>query len=384
MSMPKSPDTITYDPATDTVVGDGVRKALNECPATWLRKVAAQYGVPAGPGNGNAILIEGIRAAASGGKIPSPTPTPTPAPAVVATKQTDDLASILRDAIGIDEARVIELIAQHAPEGTSRVVEVRRPDAPPVKIESAHAAFDDCLGLLMQREASSNRYPYLMGPAGSGKSHLAGQMATALDLPFYSLSCTSVPQDHCLAGFMAADGITFSQTAFYLWAKFGGIYLLDEMDRAYPSTLVVLNDALASRRYMFPNGEMVYFHEDAHMIGAGNTAGQGATSQYSAAVVLDGSTLNRFSTLKVNYDAAVEAAMVARAGLSGTAADKLTERVARIRSVIDEQGITAIHSPRTTAAIAAGIAHGWTEAKAWDIGFFNALDSDTVRKLATV
>jgi MoxR-like ATPase len=290
--------------------------------------------------------------------------------------------SILRDAIGIDEARVIELIGEHAPQGSSKTIVIERPDYESIQIDGAHPLFEKVLKMLVRRP-SSGRYPFLVGPAGSGKSFLASQLAKALDLPMYSHAFAPIPQDHLFTGFMNAMG-EYVGTAFRQWAQFGGIFLGDEKDRGYASTLVLLNDALANRRFTFPDGVTVEFHPDAHWISAGNTLGLGADSRYVTAQVLDQSTLDRFDVVNVNYDESVEVAMVRSTGVDSATADRILERVARLRAVIANQSLNVLLSPRASRAIAAAIADGEDHDDAWNQSFFAKMDADTRRKLLAI
>ena len=395
MAMPKAPQSINYNPDTDTVDGydsDGARftdRPLASVPNTFVRVLATRYGVPAGVGVTKEAMVDGIRAAANGGSIPTPTPDPVPTPNREARRNgapSTDPATMLTDAIRalsvVDEDTVIRLIHEHAPQSTARTLVVERPEAPSVTIDGAHPLFEETLRRTVRRPRSG-RYVYLVGPAGSGKSTVARQVATALGLPFYSQAMAPIPQDHLFSGFVNAYG-AFVETAFYRWAKDGGVFLLDEMDASYASTIVLLNDALASRRFTFPNGETVDFHPDAHLIGAGNTVGRGADSTYTARVVQDGAALDRFTVLRMAYSADVERSMMLSTGCDAATVDRLATTVERCRAVIAEQGLTVVLSPRAAMSIAAAIADGDSWSDAWAADFLNAQDADTVRKFAPV
>lgn len=403
MAMPKAPINITLDTGLPVTVsgidGEGrefTARPLTSIPATWLRRVAASVNVPAGKGTSNQAMIDGIVAIFDPAHVPAPvqstsqsttsqstTTTTTKEPAVPTTtttnQSTDDLATVLRNAIGIDEARVLELIAEHAPQGASRTIVIERPAMPSVQIDGAHKMFELVLKRLVNQPVSG-RYPYLIGPAGSGKSTIGYQCATALGVSFTSQSMTCVPQDHILSGYMDANG-QYVESAMYRTAKDGGLCLFDEMDAAYPSTLVMLNDALASRRFTFPNGETVHFHPDAYFISAGNTIGLGADGLYQRNV-LDGATLNRFSKVIVDYDLDVERAMMLSTGCAASVVDRITANVAAARQVMNDQSLNIILSPRDSRAVAAAVTFGDTWEDAWDIEFLNGLDKDTRTKMA--
>lgn len=400
MAMPKAPISITLDSGLPVTVsgidGEGrefTARPLTSIPATWLRRVAASVNVPAGKGTSNQAMIDGIIAIFDPEHVPAPVPTPTTTttttkekatvPTTTTTKSSgDDLATVLRNAIGIDEARVLELIAEHAPQGASRTIVIEAPEQPAVSIDGAHTIFERVLRRIVNRPRS-NRYPFLVGPAGSGKSTIGYQIAQALGLRFYSQSFAPIPQDHILTGYMDAHG-QYVRSAFRDWAENGGVFLADEGDAAYASTLVILNDALASRRFTFPDGVTLDFHPDAHFIMAGNTVGRGADSTYTGRSVLDGATLDRFGVLRVEYDAAVERSMMLAAGASAADADRIAAVVERGRALIAEQSLSVILSPRTSRGVAAAIADGesWTEA--WEAEFLDGLDTDSRRKFAAL
>ena len=187
-------------------------------------------------------------------------------------------------------------------------------DVRPVKIEvttpsgthevkgTVHKAFDDVLNLV-----HNNQAVYLYGPAGTGKTHMAQQIAEALGLQF----CYSgqLSQEYKFTGFTDAMG-KFQPTPFYkAWTE-GGLFFLDEMDRSFPDVVTDLNGALANGIFDFPAPIGIKErHPDFRCLAAGNTLGRGATGQYVAANQLDASTLNRFMFVEMDYDKKIEDAI---------------------------------------------------------------------------
>lgn len=93
-------------------------------------------------------------------------------------------------------------------------------------------------------------YPvYMWGAAGCGKSHTAAQLAEGLGLPLFEQS--QVLFAHDVKGYGDAAG-KYVHTPFYRAFTEGGLFFLDEMDASQPEALVVLNMAIANRRYEFP------------------------------------------------------------------------------------------------------------------------------------
>lgn len=151
---------------------------------------------------------------------------------------------------------------------------------------------------------SNNEPVFLTGPAGSGKNVICKQIAEALGLKFYFTN--AVTQEYKLTGFTDAMG-NYQPTQFYEAFTKGGVFMLDEMDASIPEVLVILNAAIANRYFDFPAPiGYVEAHEDFRVIAAGNTVGQGASSQYVGRTQLDGASLDRFALVEIDYSESIE------------------------------------------------------------------------------
>jgi hypothetical protein len=156
-----------------------------------------------------------------------------------------------------------------------------------------HYNFAKIVRLIVKKQAV-----YLYGPAGTGKSQLAEDVAEAVGLKFYPAS--TLTQEFKLSGYKDAGGL-YHDTNFFKAFTQGGLFFLDEMDSCVSDVLVGLNGALANGYYDFPTGT-VRKHPDFRVISAGNTIGRGGDLMYTGRQPLDLSTLDRFWGVKIMYD----------------------------------------------------------------------------------
>lgn len=150
----------------------------------------------------------------------------------------------------------------------------------------------------------------LIGPAGTGKSHIAEQVATFLNLPYGEAGMSAGASRGDLLGRHTISRekpwITSEFTASY---SGGGVFNFEEIDRADPGVLVTLNNALAGRvLYNSIDGERYPRHENSVAVSTANTFGLGANSTYTSAERLDAATIDRFrmGRLYIPLDEAVE------------------------------------------------------------------------------
>lgn len=155
---------------------------------------------------------------------------------------------------------------------------------------------------------SVGEHVYLYGPAGSGKNVLCEQVAKALNAEFFYLNTLYTKYD--ITGFMDATG-KFIETVAYKFLKSAkGVLMLDEIDNSQAEALIPINALLANGYLTFANGETLYLDENHKIIAAGNTNGQGATEEYNGRYKMDESTRDRFAFFFIDYDKAVEEAIV--------------------------------------------------------------------------
>ena len=184
---------------------------------------------------------------------------------------------------------------------------------------------------------------FLTGPAGSGKNVLCQQVAKALGLDFYFSN--AVTQEYKITGFTDAMGV-FHESQFYKAFKYGGLFMLDEMDASIPEVLVILNAAIANRYFDFPAPiGYVEAHPDFRVVAAGNTFGLGANYEYIGRNQLDMASLDRFAVVKVSYDRNIEL-NVAQGNV------ELVDFAEDIRKAAQKSGIRFLVSYRAIGRIA--------------------------------
>lgn len=241
--------------------------------------------------------------------IPTPvtvSTTPAPAPTSPAAPSTNDPAAMLTQAIqaisaaSISEARVMELI--------NKALESQEPKKTVLEVKTSRGVHEIPAGLTHYRLETVLKMiedgdkPYLFGPAGTGKTELARQVAQALGLDFYFTG--KISDETALVGYTDIRG-EYIETAFYKAFTNGGVFLFDEMDACAPDALTKFNAALANNVCDFPNG-CFKAHKDFIIIAAGNTCGRGGDGLYTSREPLDAATMDRFVPLKVDYDPAIE------------------------------------------------------------------------------
>ena len=185
--------------------------------------------------------------------------------------------------------------------------------------EHRHPMFEKCLRL-----AQSGINVLMVGPAGTGKTTLAKQIADALGLSFGALHCSAGVSESQLLGWLLPTGesgrFEYQAAQFSdLYQRGDSLFLLDEIDAADPNLLMVLNGALANGHLHVPqniNEPTVARGKRAYVMAAANTFGHGADMQYAGRTQLDAATLDRFYIVHIGYDANLERLLTGRESLS--------------------------------------------------------------------
>lgn len=213
----------------------------------------------------------------------------------------------------------------------TRTVDIKVGAAPKVTVKNSHKLLPDVVMCI-----AAGTDPFLVGPAGSGKTTLCQQACQVLKRKFYAES--SVTSIYTLLGYKNAHG-DYVRTSFREAFEKGGGFLLDECDNSDPSVLTMLNMAVANRICAFPD-KMVEAHKDFFAIAAGNTYGRGADREYVGRNQLDAATLDRFVFIDIDYDEVAE--------LSWAMNDDWTLYVQQIRAAVRKEHVRHVVSPRAS------------------------------------
>lgn len=213
------------------------------------------------------------------------------------------LNTLTPSAPALDEARIIELISEHAPRPEPRTITIKIADRPPITTSRQHYKFPLLMATLAARVPS-----YLVGPAGTGKTHAAHSAATALGLDFAAISVGPMTSKGDLFGMRDAHGI-YHKSDLVKIAENGGVFLFDEFDAGNAGVLTSINMLLANGSFSTPAG-MIEKHADFVPIFALNTYGTGASREYVGRQQLDAATLDRGAFMDWPLDEGLEASLV--------------------------------------------------------------------------
>ncbi len=174
----------------------------------------------------------------------------------------------------------------------------------------------------------------LVGPAGTGKSFLAAQVAKKLERDFYVNGALMSKYD--LIGFIDAGG-KYHETPAYVAFTTGGIHLFDELDASSPEAVVSYNGMTDDQPFFtFPVGQRTK-HASYTAICTLNTWGQGATADYVGRFKQDGAAMDRLVKVFIDYDVTLEKRLGPK---------DIVQRVHKLRAAVNELGIRHIVSTR--------------------------------------
>ncbi len=295
-------------------------------------------------------------------KVPTPAAvtaadTPKDTPKVIPTPNasTDDTALALAEMLArlansgpqVDEDMVREMVKQQFASVVfpTRTVTLNAEDGERKEIPGAtHFKLAD---VLMDLEAGE--HVMLVGPAGTGKSTIAEQCATAMGLEFRQISLASTTTLSQIIGYNDANG-NYNRTPFRDAFEHGMLFIFDEIDNGNPGILTVLNSALANGLMAFPDG-MVKRHENFKVVATANTYGTGPDRKYVGRNALDAAFLDRFVMEEIPIDEALERAVCDATGASTDDVVRVLTYVRGLRKTAQRHRMSVILSPRATAGM---------------------------------
>jgi len=271
---------------------------------------------------------------------------------------------------------LVPIVKEAVMEMTAKTIEVEiTTDGKKTKkdIGHQHCQFEQLL-----KYSSVGLSTYMVGPAGSGKTRAASEVANCLSMEFFSESVCQQSSAALLKGYMDANG-SYVSTNFRKAFEEGGIFLLDEIDAGNPNVLTVLNAAVAvdaGQTVSFPDG-MVKRHEKFICMAAANTFGTGSDRQYVGRNPLDAASLDRFVFIEWGYDEVLENEMAKSAGISNTWFSYIKD----VRKAVSDLKIRVVVSPRATIFGGKLLQAGFSAKQAAQSAIFKGMDADSIKKL---
>lgn len=265
----------------------------------------------------------------------------------------------------INQEQIDEMIRK-ALSGHSKQITVKREELPPIDIGAQHHMFEElCLF------AANRINVQLTGAAGSGKTHAAGEVAKALDLPFYAISVGAMTTKTDFQGYMDARGdyvITLFRQAF----EHGGVFLLDEMDAGNANVITTINMALSNGHAAFPDG-MIEKHDDFVLIAGANTYGNGADRMYVGRNQLDAASIDRFAVMDWDYDESIEIKIACN--------DRWTRYVQKCRANMNRLKMRYVISPRASINGGIMLKAGMTVDRVKQTILFKSMKAEDIKKV---
>ncbi len=228
-----------------------------------------------------------------------------------------------------------------------KVIEIKQADkVTRLDDEHYHPAFAEAMKYI-----GRGRDIFFTGPTGCGKTHLAAQIARALEVEFSSCSLSEGVDESNFWGRAELNehgGMEFFDGEFTIRFETGGVYLGDEADGADPNVLLTFNSAISNgfcnvpNRHRKPRADR---HERFVFILGANTIGRGADRRYVGRNQLDFSSLKRFEIVTMDYDRGLESKLVAEI-LEGSEAAVFCGWAHGIRDAIDNNRLEQVFGTR--------------------------------------
>jgi len=160
-------------------------------------------------------------------------------------------------------------------------------------------AMDETVVTLLKMISGGIRNIWMVGPAGCGKSTIAGLVAEQLKVGLHVMSCGIGTSSTEFIGYKYPER---EKTPFSDYYVKPSIIVLDEFTALDPSVAQIANAALANEKLYTTTG-LINRDDDCVIIATSNTFGTGGDMSYVANNQLDASTIDRFigGIVEVNY-----------------------------------------------------------------------------------
>ena len=147
---------------------------------------------------------------------------------------------------------------------------------------------------------------YVFGPTGSGKTSLVKELAARINYPVFEVTGHGRLEFPDLVGHLSVrDGqMVFQYGPLSLAMKYGGLFLLNEIDLLDPSTAAGLNSVLDGSPLCIPEngGEIIRPHEMFRFAATANSNGASdETGLYQGVLRQNLAFLDRFILCEVGY-----------------------------------------------------------------------------------
>ncbi|MEM0949552.1 MAG: AAA family ATPase [Pseudomonadota bacterium] len=321
-------------------------------------------------------------------------PHPEPAPARVIYRTTVDPSKVSGQ---VPTAQGFKLVEDQPFDCDDHGVDLRGLSLELYDSETAPEPLEDYVWpadtALALAALSHGQHVYLAGPAGTGKTEFARQIAAHWNRSFTRISFTGHTEAPVLVGgYGLKDGATVwkdGQLASAIRIP-GNVILLDEPSFATPGALAVLQAVLDSDRalHVDETGEVIPVADDVLFIAADNTAGTGDMSgAYEGTRILNRAFLDRFAlTVEVDFlSPGQEAALIhGRTGLPKKRANKLANFAAVTRTKAEEAEVSHGVGLRRLLACAILLQSGADPDRAFKVSVLSTAprdDQETLRQL---
>ena len=147
---------------------------------------------------------------------------------------------------------------------------------------------------------------YIFGPTGSGKSSMVRELAARINYPVFEVTGHSRLEFPDLVGHLTVQEgqMAFQYGPLSLALKYGGLFLLNEIDLLDPSTAAGLNSILDGAPLCIPEngGELITPHPLYRFVATANTNGASdETGLYQGTLRQNCAFMDRFWLCEIGY-----------------------------------------------------------------------------------